>query len=91
MEQHHNTYKYLSILFAIVAIIFAVLYFTKPSAPVTETLGDISASVQECSARVEVWQKANGGKSTTTEVAAAQLQNILKDCEEIFKGVDSKL
>jgi hypothetical protein len=91
MEEHHNTYKYLSILFAIIAVIFAVLYFTKPSAPVSEILSDISASVQECNVRVETWQKANAGQPTTTESAAAQLQSILKDCEEIFKGADSKI
>ena len=89
--QENNTYKYLSIVLAIVALIFAVLYFTKPSEPVSETFDDISASVEECNAKVETWQKANAGKPTTTQAATEELQNILKDCEGILQEVDDKI
>ncbi len=85
MEQNNNTYKYLSIVLAIIAIIFAVLYFTKPSEPVSETFDEISANVGECRTQLDAWRAANGGQATTTEQARNELMSILENCESIFE------
>ena len=90
MEQA-NTYKYLSIFLAIIAIIFAVLYFTKPSQPVSETFGDISADFQECRTEITAWQQANSGQVAVTTEAREQLNDILENCKDTSEDSSDKL
>ncbi len=91
MEQNNNTYKYLSIVLAIIAIIFAVLYFTKPSEPVSDTLNGISDDAAECRADLADWQQRNSGQASTTENAREELSDILKNCQDIFQNSQEKL
>lgn len=89
--QENNTFKYLSIVLAIVALILAVLYFTKPSQPVSETFSDISTQAQECTLKIEAWQKENGGKATIPVEARNSLDVILKSCQATFEDVQDKI
>ena len=91
MEQTSNTYKYLAIVFAIIAIIFAVLYFTKPSQPVSETFGEITADAEACKVKLETWQKSYGGLATTTVEVRAELEGILEDCKDVFEDSQDKI
>ncbi len=90
MEQN-NTYKYLSIILAIIAVIFAVLYFTKPSEPVTETISDVSAEAAMCRDNIAAWRQANSNMSTTSEQARAELMTILEECEEILADSQERI
>lgn len=89
MDQN-NTYKYLSVVLAIIAIVFAVLYFTKDT-PVSETYNEISADVQGCWNQLFDWQRVNGTLSTTTEQARNDLMSILEDCQDTFEDTEKKL
>ncbi len=90
MEQN-NTYKYLSVVLAIIAIVFAVLYFTKKSDTVTETFQDVSTKAAECRTKIADWQQMNGGKATTTEDAREDLMNILNDCQDTFQNSQERI
>lgn len=89
----NNTYKYLSIVLAVIALIFAVLYFIKPSETITDTLGDIQAKARDCQAKILVWQSTNSaGSSGTTSIAAqADLNDILNQCKNDFENSQEKL
>ena len=86
----NNTYKYLSIVLGIVALIFAILYFTKPTDKVTDTLGDIATQAQQCNTKIAAWQAANG-QSTTSADARADLNNILEECKKGFENSQDKI
>jgi regulatory protein YycI of two-component signal transduction system YycFG len=88
MEQD-NTYKYLSIVLAIIAIIFAVLYFTKETQPASESLGDASAQVEMCRDNIAKWRMENSNQSTTTLSARSELMAILEDCEGVLTGAET--
>lgn len=87
----NNTYKWISLVLAIVAIVFAVLYFTKPSEPVSETFNDISAQAQMCRDEVSSWQARHGAQATTTQAQRDELSSILDECRQIFENVEEKI
>jgi len=93
MEQPNNTYKYLSIALAIIAIIFAVLYFTKQSQPVSDTYKDISSDVKDCQEQIANWQKVNGtvATATTSQAARSELEGILSKCQGLVGDSQEKL
>lgn len=91
MPQNSNMYRNLSIVLGIIAIIFAVLYFTKPNQTVTETFNDISADSKVCSDKVAAWQAANISKSTISVEAQAELKGILDDCKSGFEDSKAKI
>jgi len=90
MESNNNTYKYLSVLFAIVAIVFAVLYFTK-SDTVEENFSEISDNAAECRNQLQAWQAENKGKATTTPESRDDLQDILDNCSDLFEKSQSEV
>lgn len=85
MEQN-NTYKYLSIALAVIAIIFAILYFTKTTQPATDSIGDASTNIETCRNSIATWRQANSNQATTTEQGRADLMAILEDCEDVLTG-----
>ncbi len=81
-----NTYKALMILFAIIAIVFAALYFTsKNDVSLSDTYEGISTDIRNCSERVAEWRAENSNKATTTPAERADLEDILADCEETIR------
>lgn len=76
----NNTYKYLSVVLAIIAIIFAVLYFTKTTAPATETLDDTADRLTDCRNDITDWQMQYGQATSTVESRAA-LETVLTNCK----------
>lgn len=87
----NNSYKYLSIVLAIIAIVFAFLYFTKPNDTITETLGDISADFQECSTKLSMWRQTHGPTITITAEARAELDAILDKCRATTEDSEEKI
>ncbi len=85
-----NKYKYLSIVLAIIAIVFAVLYFTKPEPSVGDIYQGISTDVQKCSDKVAEWKNTYGTQASSTEKQAA-LDEILKDCKDMLAVTQEKL
>lgn len=88
MEQN-NTYKYLAIVLAVVAIIFAVLYFTKTSQPASDSLGDATAGIEECRNSIAQWRQENSNQASTTAEGRADLQAILEQCEGLLTGTNT--
>jgi|CXWK01.1.fsa_nt_gi hypothetical protein len=84
MESSNNAFKYLTALFAITTIVFAVLYFTKETS-ISENYGDISQNAVDCRDGLENWQRKYGGATTATEAARQDLQNVLKSCANLFE------
>jgi hypothetical protein len=84
--QTNNTYKYLSIILAIIALIFAILYFTKPTAPVMDTIGDITADVKACRDDLAAWQQAHSGQATTSDTEKAELNTIIEKCKNTLEN-----
>lgn len=89
--QENNIYKYLSIVFAIIAIIFAILYFTQPTQPVSDTLSDTSENVRTCRDNIAAWQQAHMGQATTSAEDRADLEEILGDCKNAIESAQADL
>jgi len=88
MEQN-NTYKYLSVVLAIIAVAFAILYFTKSNQPVTNSIGDATDGIEECRNSIATWRLENSNQSTSTADSRAELQGILEDCEDILTNANT--
>ena len=82
----NNTYKYLSVVLAIIAIIFAILYFTRPTQPVSDTINEVSQRVTACRENMAAWQQANIGSATTTQEDRDNLESILNDCIDAMES-----
>ncbi len=91
MAPQNNMYKYLSVVLAIIAVVFAVLYFTKPSDRVSETYQDISSEAGECRSRLADWQEARVASATTTEADRDELMTILDDCKDTFTDAQERI
>ncbi len=79
-------------MLGVVALVFIVLYFTKPSEKVNTTLDDIAVKAKECQTKVAAWQSVNGTQGATASAQAkTELDNILKDCNATFEASQNKL
>lgn len=88
--QQNNTYKYLTFIFAIVALVFAVLYFTKPEPTAQEIYGDATANLETCNKDLADWQTKYGATASSTEKQEA-LDDILEDCQDILEDTSDTL
>lgn len=88
--QQNNTYKYLSLILAIVAIVFAVLYFTKPAPTVQDLYTEAQALVERCGADLAAWQEEYATSTAETEKKAA-LDAILEDCRDVLDQTSETL
>jgi len=89
--QENNTYKYLSILLAIIAIVFAVLYFLNPTQPVSNTVDDIAIEIQACKDNIAKWQQSQAGQATTSLEAQEGLNDILENCKGVIETSQDSL
>lgn len=74
-----NIYKNLSIVLGIVAIVFAVLFFTK-NEKTSDSLETASDKLSECRENIATWQNKNKTGLLTIE-AQGELSGILDDCK----------
>ena len=72
-------YKNIAIVLAIVAIVFAVLFFTKGNDKVSDTLEDVSNKLTECKDNIAEWQSKHS-TATASDDAQKELSDILEDC-----------
>lgn len=86
----NNTYKYLSIVLAIIAIIFAVLYFTKPVPEVTDTLNDVTAQMTECRNRLSAWRSQYNDSTSTTESQSA-FDDVIEFCQNATSAAQESI
>jgi ABC-type transporter Mla subunit MlaD len=90
MEQNEK-YKYAAIVLGIIALIFVVLFFTKNSEPIPDTLDQIVTGIESCRDQIAEWRSES--VSTTTDAAdrANALDNILENCEKAVSEGNSYL
>jgi len=74
-----NWYRNVAIVLGIVAIVFAVLYFTK-NEKTSDSLETASNKLSECRNNIAVWQNKNKTGPLTVE-AQGELSGILDDCK----------
>jgi hypothetical protein len=87
----NTTYRNLSIVLAIIALIFIVLYFTKPSEPVSETFSDMNEKISSCQQQLIDWRSKYSAQSTSTEQSRSELDAILDDCQDIFEDSQEQI
>ena len=75
-----NTYKYLSIVLAITALVFAYLYFTKPPPTLSGVYENIGNDLESCSEGLASWKEDYGSEASSTAKQAA-LDAVLADCQ----------
>ena len=88
--QQNNTYKYLTFIFAIVAIVFAALYFTKPESTIEDIYTDATTNLAECQDDLAAWQEQYGATASSTEKQEA-LDDILADCQDVLEDTSSTI
>ena len=85
-----NLYKKLTIVFGILALVFAVLYFTNNNGKVSETLRSVSDRLGDCRDNVAMW--ANRDRTKTTDAdAEKQLTDILRDCSNAVEEAQQQI
>jgi len=87
--QQSSTYKYLSFLFAVIALVFAVLYFTKPEPTVEDIYTEATTGLESCNQKLGMWQH-DYATTTATEKQAA-LDSILEDCRDTLSETSENL
>lgn len=81
-----TTYKYVSIALAIIALVFAFLYFTKPEATVGDIYESVGGNVTACNDALADWEATYGAQASSTEKQNA-LEDAIADCtEELTEG-----
>jgi hypothetical protein len=79
-------YKYATWILAVVAVVLAVMLFMKPAEqPVVNTFDDISERVTKCRTDLTQWNVRNPATGSTSPQAAAELEDIMEDCENAIK------
>lgn len=78
-------YKYATWILAVVAVVLAVMLFMNFDKPVANTFDDISERVTKCRVDLATWTAANPKSASTSAVAAAELEDIMEDCEDAIK------
>ncbi|MDO8729106.1 MAG: hypothetical protein Q7K26_04440 [bacterium] len=74
-----NMYRNVSIVLGIVAIVFAVLFFTKDE-KTSDSLETASDKLSECRDNIATWQSKNKTGPLSVE-AQGELSGILNDCK----------
>ncbi len=88
MEQ--NTYKYASIVLALIALIFAYLYFSKVEPNAGDLYQSVSDKVGECSEDITEWKTKYSDIASSTE-KQADLDKILENCQEVITEGQAQL
>lgn len=84
-----TNYKYATIILAILVIVFAYLYFTKPDATIQNVNESVSSNLQACSERLAEWDEEYGSAPASSEKQDA-LNEVLEDCQgELGQGSDT--
>lgn len=79
-----NTYKYLSLVLGLIAIVFAYLYFSQAEPTVSDVYENVGSNLQTCSDEITKWQTDYANEATSTEKQEA-LDDILKNCNDGLK------
>lgn len=81
MNNTTTLYKTLTVLLLIVSIVLAVLLYQEKNQSATDSIGDPTTAVEECSTLVAEWRATNGTVLGNASVEArAELEEILNDC-----------
>lgn len=68
-------------MFAIIAVIFAYLYFTAPNPTVSNVYENVSADVTKCSDDLAAWKETYGDQASSSAKQNA-LNDVLAGCED---------
>ena len=91
MEPQQNTSKYWIWILVVIVIILAVVLTKRNSDTVSDTLEDLSDDVQECRVRLSDWETKYPQGTSTSPEAQSELDEILKDCEDVVEGASDEL
>lgn len=76
-----TTYKTLTVVLLIVALVLGYLLYQEKNEPLENSLADSTAVVEECNERIAEWRAENGNNVAAADAdAQADLEVILEDC-----------
>ena len=78
--QNQTNYKTLAWVFGILALLFAILFFTKSTPEVRNSVDTAAAKLEECRTNLAKWQLDN--KNSTSTESRDSLSEILEDCSD---------
>lgn len=77
---NQTNYKTLAWVFGILALLFAVLFFTKANPEVKSSVDDATAKIETCRRDLAKWQLEN--KNSTSSESRDSLSLILAECSD---------
>lgn len=77
---NQTNYKTLAWVFGILALLFAVLFFTKANPEVKSSVDDATAKIETCRKDLAKWQLEN--KNSTSTESRDSLSTILTNCSD---------
>lgn len=86
-----SKYKSLSIVLGFLAVLFAILYFTKPAPSISETYSELSEEAATCQADLANWQESYQGDTAVTGDGKEELNSILENCKEVLTATQERL
>lgn len=91
MQPASNGYKWATWILAIVVIILAVMLTKSNSETITDTIGDASVDIQDCSAKLSAWEAAHPAGSVVSAEAQAELDGLREDCVGVLEDVQDEI
>lgn len=91
---NEKKYQYLSLALGVLALIFAVLYFTKDSTmSVSEIVASFGTDLESCKQQIEQWQQENITAETqeVSEEAREELNALLEECTDTIEQNQNRL
>jgi Sec-independent protein translocase protein TatA len=83
-------YKKMAIVFAIIALVFAVLFFTNDNSKISETLQNVSSRLGECRDNIAMWASRDNSGTTTSDTER-QLSDILRECSSAVEEAQEQI
>jgi len=80
MEKELKKYKTATWVFALIAVVLAVLLLMTNNRTTVSGLEEATATLQKCSDDLSAWRAVNPDPAKATALAQEELTNILKAC-----------
>lgn len=91
MTGKEKTYRNLSIVLGLIAVVFVVLYLTDRSEPVSDTFSQTFNDVRTCKDNIAIWQQGVMSAGEVTAGDQAELNVILDNCKIAIETAQEKI
>ena len=89
---NEKKYQYLSIGLGVLALVFAVLYFTKDTS-VSDIISSVDSDLENCKQRIEQWQQEHITQDTqeVSQEDKEELNSLLEQCTNTIQQNQNRL